>query len=534
MMKRIKILIIVTMLSGNCFVFAQTQAQPGGADTKPLELPNFIIEGREQLNVQSGIKQFPEKVSVLSKSQLDSLNSLEKQQSLLLPQKQLPGQILSYSRMDGFLKGQFGRYTTPAFEAGYNFNVKGYNLFANGGLEHSQGHIKNSDFTDYFIKINANYLADEKYFIFGGSKTTTNLDFSSKNYKLYARDDAPERSTYLFNINLVSDGSYEGFNFMTGAGFKTFMLSQTKAGVVDNGAHGFLKVNRSEEHYSIGGNILADFHAYQGSGVNKIDAFANGQYLMGPVRLRAEGGFQVANNSSSETRSGILIHGGADYFASPSISLRADFSSKLAGRYYMDYIKINPYLNDTSKLDFGNVSEFSAALKYEPNQKFNFNIGASYGVIERMPYFTVAGDSASFTIDYDKAKKLSFDIETFWELSVKDYIIANLGFETLTFSEENEVPFSPALKFSSSYKRNWSKNFGSELGILYIGERYSDKENKSTLPAYFDLNFAASYRFMKSFTAFVALNNILNNDVYVWSGYKERNLFFNIGLMWQF
>ena len=64
------IILLIILISGS--IFSQQNTSP-----TPLELPNFIINGIERLNVRSGIKQFPDKPTPLTKRELDSINSIE-------------------------------------------------------------------------------------------------------------------------------------------------------------------------------------------------------------------------------------------------------------------------------------------------------------------------------------------------------------------------------------------------------------------------------------------------------------------------
>ncbi|HPO63995.1 MAG TPA: hypothetical protein PK762_13025, partial [Candidatus Kapabacteria bacterium] len=134
----IKTIIFFTFLS-----YYLSFSQQGTSST-PLELPNFIIEGKEQLNVRAGMKQLPDKPISLTKEELDSINSLEKKPSFLLPLKTIPNKIFEKTFYSGFLKGEIGRYFTPLLEAGYEFKVNNYKLFVNANFEASNGHIENS------------------------------------------------------------------------------------------------------------------------------------------------------------------------------------------------------------------------------------------------------------------------------------------------------------------------------------------------------------------------------------------------------
>lgn len=533
-MKMKAVLISVSFLFFASVAGFSQQPAPA-ADTKPLELPNFIIEGREQLNVQSGIKQFTDKTSYLNKKQLDSLNSLEKQQSLLLPQKQLPNSLMSFDYRKGFVTAQFGRYVTPSLEAGYNMNMQGFNLFANGGFEYSGGNVTNSDYTKAFIKVNSEYVADDKFLVFGGSKTTTDLFFRTNSYKLYHKDylNPPKRTMNNFGIGLSSDGSYDGYDFMTGAAFRTLGLSLEDGFGGENAVKAFLKINKNEKDYAVGANLLMDFHAFRGSAVNTIDAYVNGKYLADNVLLKAEAGFQMANSSQGTSRGNFLISANLDYYLSKVMTMKAEFSSKLGNKFFMDYVQINPYIADSVTVDFGNTTGIKAQIKYEPTENFDFSLGMDYGVSARSPYFSKA-DTGLFMINYEKTTNFGLYFDGFWAASKTDAIGLNFRFSLDNLPDGKVVPFTSPVNFSVKYSRLWFENFGSEIAFVYIGERFSDRLNKTILKNYYDMKLHISYKLSKGISIFADLNNLLNNDVYIWSGYKERDMFFNVGLTWQF
>jgi len=532
MKKSAILLFFICLTTGGIRLFSQQNA-----DTKPLELPNFIIEGREQLNVQSGIKQFPEKISYLSKSQMDSLNSLEKQQSLLLPQKQLPNSLMSFDFMKGFVTAQFGRFTTPAAEIGYNLNTQGFNLFGNGGFELSSGDVKNSDYSKFFIKLNSAYLADEKFLVFGGSKTTTNIQFKSENYKLYAIPTAPKRVANHLDLLLSSDGSYEGFDFLTGASFKSLGFSQTgsiPANGSDNSLKGWLKFRKDGKEEGFGANAILDFHTFRGQSVNKMDIFGDGKLFFKDFIVMADVGFQIAHNSLNESMFNFLVDAKLDYFLTKNTTIQGELSSKLDNGFFMDYFSVNPYLADTVNIDFGNLTDIKIQMKYEPTENLKLNLGFDYSIGSRSPYFSKVDSTGTFILNYEKATYFSFFMGAIWQASSKDAVLFDFRFLKSSLPDSKSVPFQSPMNFSVKYNRNWLENFGSEIAFVYIGERYSDKMNKFGLANYYDLKLHAYYKFSKAFMAFADLNNILNNDINIWSGYKERNVFFNIGITWLF
>ena len=440
---------------------------------------------------------------------------------------------MSFDSRNGFLTAKFGSFITPEIEGGYNKRWDNFNLFGNGGVEYSGGNVTNSDYSKFFIKLNSDYLAEDKFLVFGGSKTTTNLNFRSNNYKLYGSSKAPRRSVNLFDVNINSDGAYEGVNFVTGAGYKSLGLYQSGADGSDNSLKAWLRINRNKKDYGIGGNVLMDFHAFRGQAVNSIDAFADGKYLLDNVMLKAAVGFQIAHNSKQETRSNLLLSGNIDYFMNKEMTLKAELSSKLEKSFFMDFMERNPYLSDTVDIDFGNLTALKFEMKYEPSENFDFRIGFNWGVGARSPYFSMA-DSGSYIVNYERVTKIGFSFESLWQFTKSDVLAFNLNVIKATLPDSKSVPFVSPANISLKYQRMWTENLGSEIAFVYIGDRYSDKMNKNVLPNYYDFKLHGSYKLNKDFTVFVNLNNILNNDIEIWSNYKERNLFFNVGLTWLF
>ena len=147
--------------------------------TKPLELPAFIIEGVEQHNIRSSIKQAPTKTGVLTSAELDSLNTFEKQQPTLIPPSELPAHYISKTYMAGYINASYGLFNTPEIDAHYRFWADRFDIFASAGGSLTGGDAIHSNNNKLFVDVRTNYIADEKFFIFGGSNTRTNLFFNT-------------------------------------------------------------------------------------------------------------------------------------------------------------------------------------------------------------------------------------------------------------------------------------------------------------------------------------------------------------------
>lgn len=511
-------------------LFAQEQET-----SEPLSLPHLIIVDDARLNTRSGVKQMPDNPAALSRLELDSLNSLEKQPPPLLPVEPLPQSTEKIVYNKGFASVSFGSFTTPNVSAGYGFDVNGYKFYATGGFEMSEGHVENADYSRFDLNVISDYVAPEKYWIFGGSKTRINFDLQNKNYNLYAVDDAPGRNLIDLNIGVRSDGSHKSWDFSTGASFETLQLLQDESDGSDNGIKGFLEIKNVHNKYDLGGNIMVDFHSVGGDGVNFLQAYGFGTVELGKVKFRLRAGLQNATALSGTNRSALMLDGKIDYLINRNFTLQTKLGSGLRNRSYAGYARMNPYISDTADIDFTlDIAKFGGFLTYHPTKDLGITAGAEFNISDQISAF-VQADSTSFDLAYGDGIEGALTLEGFYDMSPEDRLMAAFEYKFTSFGDENNIlPYVPAIKGDINYKRTWFRNFGTIIGFYYIGSRYADIDNIEELSAYTDLYLRAEYSVERSFSVFFEVNNMLNSDIMIWNGYKERNLFASAGVLIQF
>jgi hypothetical protein len=534
----IKNLIIIIIAINYIGLFSQQPSAPEQkkqTNTQPIELPNFIIEGKEKINVPSGIKQYPDSPAPLSKSELDSINSLEKQQSLLLPPKAFPDKIIDFTQKQGYLSGEFGRYSTPKILAAYGFRTSDYYLFGEGGLELSEGHLDNSGYSKLNLDLLSEYTAPEKYWIFGGSLTRTGLSIDNKKYSLYAQTKPEDRTKTNFDVFIDSDGNYEGYHFNTGAGFKTVQLSGNNSSAFDNAISAYLSVFNNSNEFSLGGSAMLDIHSIRGNGVNMFQGNVNGIYRKDDITLDLTGGFQEATSSGNVSRGGLYLDAKFNYRINMNFTFKAGVNSGLERNSYFDLINFNPYLLDTAIVDFPyNIALIKGYIFYHPNEKIALSAGIKFRITDRFPVY-IGSDTGLFNIDYEDIKKADIELEGSYKITSKDILTGNLTFIYSALSKnDNSVPFISPFNTSLVYDRKWEENFGTKFGVTYVGERFADIYNKDKISGFLNFNAEIYYNINNDLTAFVRIENLFNSDVIIWKGYKERSLFVAAGLFWKF
>jgi len=535
-----KYFVIILFFTVNLLNSQQNQPVPG-TSSKPLELPNFIIEGKEQVDVRSGIKQFPEKPMAMSQDNLDSLNSLEKQQSLLLPPQPLPNKILNSEYQKGYAIAGIGRYAFANLEAGYEYNLNDYTFFGNTGLDYGGEHVSNSGFNKFYLNLYSDYIAPDKFFIFGGSKTRTFLKLNNSNFNLYAVENPTKRNLFDFNLGIESDGNYSNLIFSTGASFHTLQLSDfltdsLDAKGFDNLISGFVMIKNLGHDYELGGKAKAELENVRGNTTNYFEAGLFGNYIIGKITVNLEGALQFGATSKEASRGGLLIRATGDYQMNEQFTFRAIAFTGLRKVTYFDMLKINPYSFRGINVDYiYDTPLLKGIAYYHPLENISLSAGLIIASSDRTPVFdTLTYDS--FILKYERVNKLEIFSEGYYQMSSKDKIKYFASFDYSTLSKNGNIaPYNPLIRMSLDYGRKLlDDKLLFNVSLNYIGNRYADFANEIELDGYLDLKAKFAYKLLDNFNIELKLDNLLNSDIYIWQAYKERGLYFGLGAYYQF
>ncbi|NLO19328.1 MAG: TonB-dependent receptor [Ignavibacteria bacterium] len=520
-------LIVIFALSFHYVSFSQQ-----GTSSSPIELPNFIIEGKEQLNVRAGMKQVPDKPISLTKEELDSINSLEKKPSFLLPLKTIPYKIYEKNFYSGFLKGEFGRYYSPRIEAGYEFEIENYKLFANGNFDASQGHIDNADYNRFDFTVSSQYIAPKKFYIFGGSKTVTSFNVKNDNLKLYAIKEPEKRNALLLCFDVISEGDFEGFAFETGAHIDFFTLKDRNK-EKESAFELFLSASKEIGDFDIGALVKYE--------VDNLDAFSNSfaqfngriSYINSFLTFITDAGVQGKSDFISNDL-GLFLDANLNVNINKDFTLRNNLTSRYFKYGLLDYFYQNPYVTDSADVAIPDILSFKSSLLFHPSDRFSVSLSASISSSETQPVF-VYDSIGSFNILYEKSKAWAITCDADISLTKKDLLSFAITFQKNELKSTSKwAPYVPAYKIAANYGRAWSEKFGTQFEIISFSERYVDLLNQHKLSSFLCLNAYADYKLSDSFTVYAKANNLLNSNVFLWERYKERDLFLAAGIFYKF
>lgn len=502
--------------------------------SQPLELPNFIIEGKEQIDVQVGSKQVPLLQTYLARNTIDSLVIVGKPRNYIVFPVKIPNSIIAKTFPSGYVDGNIGSFLTTNITAGYKTYFKDYEVSAFGNFGASSGHIENANYAKLALGLQTDYIAPDKYYIFGNSKTTTNVDLNFKAYKLYALTEAPKRNQIDLSAKIVSVGDFEGYDFQTGGRFYTLNLSGSDKNFAENLLGGFLEVKNKMHSNNLGGKLSVDFRSTDSKSTNFFQLQGNASFETGNFQLEPRLGFQLANTSISKTRAMVLVDIVAKTNINEKITLWAKFANGLENKGLRDFLAINPYISDSFALDFCNLTVVQAKLRYQPNKDLSIVLAPTFSLNSRFPVLNSVR-LGYFDIYYVDATIFTLSFEGYWVEEKIGTVSAAISLNTTKqISNKKNIPTIPSLQFRiDCFKEFWNKvKF---VGFFeHFGKRYADLESSLVLSSYNNLGLGIEYIINRFTILTFNAENLLNSNIVQWYGYKEWGLNLRVGLVYIF
>lgn len=500
---------------------------------KPLELPNFIIEGKEQIDIQVATKQFPSYQTFMSSSIIDTLNYLEKPRSYVVFPYSIPDRIIQKTYPDGHLGARIGSFFTFEAEAGYRTTYKDYVLFGFGNLEASLGHVDNSDYLKYLLSIQSDYIAPEKFLIFGGSKTTTNIKLDGRNYKLYAIDTAPGRNSFNLNFSIQSIGEFEGNNFDIGA--KAYLFNQSGIGSISESALlGYLQFQLPLFELKPLVNFSVNIRNSKKQTTNFYDLWILIPTALSNFSIKPMVGLQIGQTTNSNSRLGFHLEFPIVKKIDKELVAIGKFFTRMDENSLASLAVKNPYLSDSVDLDYSNSTGISFVTNYYPTVDLFLSSEFAFVHITRDICFDISTPGL-FNIKYLTTNSFKLTLEGRYEHIKLGIFSANAVIEISTInSNRKDVPNRPLLKFGTKYFRKILNNLNFGLKFERYGERFANVDNTLKLFGYNNLGISINYLLGQMFVFDFELENLLNSYIYYWYGYKERGFSLNLKVKYKF
>ena len=524
-------LIILFLILFSAGLFAQNQQK----QDSNVELPDFVIMGKDVVSVQHEKKIAPDFVSIVSQEYLKPAFSPEELpvSALTNPLKNSSNLTDSLSYTRGNLNAAIGFYSLPVADFNYEhpFNNGLFSGFANGNYQ--RAYVDNSDRYSlsgganlaYYVKNDAGFLPGTHFKVHG--------NYGMSSYKFFASPNPLQKRTF-------GDGSISiGLNNMWS---KVFIFSGE---VSDNmsslkeepfsenlfDAKGMTKLKLSNLSLEVNVNYKSQSLSNSYFNKNKFHFLA----VSPRINLQVSDGLKVAFGIN-------YAKSGADDFMSPTagIALKVDNGISLYSEYAPNasfftvghYLKENNYLTlqNFNNVFFKKQSNFNLIIKYEYFTYFEIDGGFRFFSSHNIPYFRSSSEKGKFDLITTDGKSGTAFINLLFHLGPFGSFYGSANYSDVRDSSSLILPYSPHFKAALAYSYNFNFGLNSEVKLVYNSQSYADLENTKTINPYIDLNLKFLYKMQHNFGVTLEIANILNHDNYEWFGYKAMPLNLKAGI----
>ncbi len=443
-----------------------------------------------------------------------------------------------YLGLRNYLKIGFGNFSTPYVSAGFSFGdgrKSLLNIYAD--YISSKGKIKYQDYSLMNLKATGSFFSPKNEFYIGGA-------FHSNNYNLYGYDHT------MFNYT-KKDIQQPLQDIVLNAGLRNIANSEFSISYNPNVEVSIFtnKDRLSESTVIVDAPIkkqFGDAFAVKIEGKADLTTYTTKGLL--PNNVTIKNNLVQVTPSLIFTSPRVSINGGitptwdnGKFVWLPDVYAEAQLQEKVfllqagwVGNYtkntYRYLSSINPYLKTITSQNNTKEIEYYGGIKATMDKHFNFSAKAGYITYTNLPLFIndTATDSKAFLISNEtKAKNFRIHGDINYINQDKFTLTAGLTFNGYTGLQRNAKAWNTVPMEITSSLRWWAFKqvlIKSDL-FVFGGGNYLQKGNTSkTFNGGTDLSAGVEFKLNKMFSAWMDVNNILNNKYQRWHNYEVYGL----------
>ncbi len=506
------------------------------SDKNPsVELPEFVITGKELMNLQQTKKPEAGLLTIISENFIKpvlnpeelELGEIEGPQSFNLNLRD------SFYYNNGIIKTLFGINTLP------NVSIRISSPYKSGLFEgHLDGrnirpYVKNAE--RYFLNAGAGlslFSGYENLFLPGAEYNIT-ADFNSGSYKLFAGSEpALKRNLYQGELGASVKNIYsDRFQFNLKTGYRYTMLKDEEFEEGHFSVDGLSYLNFG----NLNGGILLNYRNQMFSDSNTSNSYYN--YIL----IRPSAGFEFSKflkASFGITYSHALETSFTTLFA--SVGLRLNRNLTLFGEFApggefivaSEFLDQNIYFNPQNKPNIfvKKTVDLKGMLKYEYSRYFEISGGFRYKSYNNLPYFPEMNPDGTFTLNPADAELYGLFLNMMFHKGPYGYFYASTDIQEVKDEKNSIIPYFPSLISSLTYGYDFAEGLNTEANLIYRSGIYTNIANTEKINAYINLEINLSYSISKNLKLIAGVCNILNRKNYIWSNYREIPLDLSAGI----
>ncbi len=533
-MKKFYMLSLVIFLSLG--LFAQDK------QNQNVELPDFVITGKNVVNMKKVNKKAPPVFDIISKAffqpvystdilkvkEIESKNinplTFKKKEKIFSGSAELTGGIYSIPKGSLFLSKSLSNGI-------FQFNIDGANMRA---------HVKNSNYTTVKGKVGFTFFVKNNSEILPGTKISIDGSYGTREYKFYAISNPAKRTLNKGRISLnVQNLLNKHFVFDALVSNDYYQLKNENFNENLLSINGFAKISLAK--FDVASNIIYkkqfltnNFLSNSKKQTNYL--FANPRANLNFIdKFKVSLGFtysHVTGNNYYAPYASISIALAKNVTLVGEYSPRADFITQGMLLDKNRYFKTNFFTN----LFFKKTNSIDISLKYEYLKFFELDLGINYYSTPNQPYYRYTSPQAVFPW-YGRPDLLTSSAKSYtgyvkFLLNPGDYgiLTAMLKYHSLKNNLGNKIPYNPLFNIFIKYLFNYNESIRVEPSIKFNSAAYADLANTVKINSFVDLRIRISKRVNDNLVLFLEGTNLLDHSNFIYAGYKLLPLSAAVGI----
>ncbi len=442
-----------------------------------------------------------------------------------------------YLGLRNYLKVGFGNFSTPYVSGGFSFGdgrKSLVNLYAD--YISSKGKIKYQDYSQLNIKATGSYFMPKNEFY--GSATISQsdnylygYDHALYNYKKDSVRQQFQDIALRAGLRNTVAGEY-GISYDPSITISSFTNKDklTESSLVLNAP----VEKQFGEAFAVKVEGRADITSFNTKGLTNNINISNNVFQLAPALNFSSPRFSINAGITPTWDNGKFVW-------LPNVYAEAQIQEKVllfqagwVGRYtkntFRNLSAMNPYLQTLTTQNNTKEIEYYGGIKATLGKHFNFNAKAGWITYTNLPFFIndTATDNKAFKISNEsKVNDLRIHGDLSYINQDKFTLTAGLTFNGYTGMQSNAKAWNTVpMEFTSSL-RWWAFKQVLLKGDFYAfgGGNYLVKGNTArTFNTGTDLSAGVEFKINKMFSAWLDVNNILNNKYERWHNYEVYGL----------
>ncbi len=497
-------------------------------EQKSIELPDFVITGRQSVEVQAAKKKKPELISILSQEFFTPQYSPEELPLMLssIPKNLVPSINAGDEYNSGRLFLGAGRYLLPV--GNFSISKSFDNFLLSAGLwgSNTTEYISNAGYNASGADLSSTIFVSTASDILAGTIIKLDGNYLRDSYKFFGSvNPLFERKSNRGNGSLsIKNNYYDLFNFglKFSADFLTLsennlqerdlLLSADASFKISNlTIGGIRKFQRQILNNNLSGKESYNFYSMEG--FIKLSP-AN---LMNLI-LGAEAAGNAANSFFSP-------------FGSMHLELNKGLSFNISFKPRAENITLKYFLNENLYMRNGLIDNVLREVKFDLHSTLNFeyekffgiSLWGNYSSTDNYHYYEDSVQRGFFDLKTTSpVKSLAAGINLLIHPNIFGFFTGEVKFQDVKDGNKNYIPYTPVYSARMTYGVSITQNLAAKFKYIFAHNTYADLLNTVKLSSYHNISVGISYKLFEYLSLSADFQNILNRSNFVLRGYQEK------------